>query len=490
MQLVFRKISAADPLPPPPGDLVVRAREADPPGGRNLASLVVEHGVDALPRGPGAVERVIVGADATLDDLLAATFAMRLLAGKELLPGCAAFARYAGLVRQGLRPADVPLGMTPDGLFLAIRHAAGQDLTDPQVGDRFAQDWWRMAACILQAVAAGEDPFAGCPWVSRPQFDREQAFLRGDHELFREDVHRGQRWLVRLPGGPRHGIALVLRCPRSHLFKYWSRYGRGAAKGKGYVFLAVGWGEGRWVFSTDPVHRLPIRPLAELLQAAEAAANAARARADPWYDGQAFGHTVVAAPRGGTVLAEEEVLHIVKGWTGARPLRRGAAHRESDLRPLLRRLEHLPPGFRDIRDGVRRAIRIAGEDPEMALTRSRKVLELVVREVYERRLNEPAGTRPLENLLQRLVKDGFLPARLDAYANGVRLLGNVGTHRFGERITAADVQRSLSQLIPVLEWYAKEACVGGAPPPAEPVQQPAPEEPGDPVRGPDPCSPS
>src|ERR1700676_4132932 len=89
----------------------------------------------------------------------------------------------------------------------------------------------------------------------------------------------------------------------------------------------------------------------------------------------------------------------------------------------------------------------------MALTRTRKVLEHMVREVYERRCNEPPGTRPLENLIQRLGKDGHFPDRLDAYATTVRKLGNVGTHTFGEKITAEDVYQSLTQLMPILEWY-------------------------------------
>ena len=75
----------------------------------------------------------------------------------------------------------------------------------------------------------------------------------------------------------------------------------------------------------------------------------------------------------------------------------------------------------------------------MALTRARKVLEYVVRDVFERRVQEPPGTRPLENLLQRLVKDGHFPERLDAHANFVRKQGNVGTHHFGEGISAGDV---------------------------------------------------
>lgn len=142
---------------------------------------------------------------------------------------------------------------------------------------------------------------------------------------------------------------------------------------------------------------------------------------------------------------------------------------------LLERLNRLSAEFNELRDGIEKAIRVADLDPEMALTRARKVLEYLVREVYERRCAEPAGTRPLENLLQRLVKDGFISNRLDAYATSVRKLGNVGTHGFGEGITAADVYQSLTQLIPILEWYF-EVEKPNAITPAEPARadEPAP----------------
>jgi len=104
---------------------------------------------------------------------------------------------------------------------------------------------------------------------------------------------------------------------------------------------------------------------------------------------------------------------------------------EATLQDLTDRLNGLSDQFRELRDGVQKAIRIADDDPEMALTRARKVLEYVVRDVFERRVKEPPGTRPLENLLDRLVKDGHFPVRLDAYAASVRKLGNLGTHHFG-----------------------------------------------------------
>jgi hypothetical protein len=123
------------------------------------------------------------------------------------------------------------------------------------------------------------------------------------------------------------------------------------------------------------------------------------------------------------------------------------------LRNLIDHLNVLSDGFAELREGIRRAVLVADLDPEMALTRARKVLEFVIRDVYERRIKEPPGTRPLENLMQRLVKDGHFPERLDAYANTVRKLGNIGTHNFGEKISVADVYQSLAQLMPILEWY-------------------------------------
>jgi len=126
---------------------------------------------------------------------------------------------------------------------------------------------------------------------------------------------------------------------------------------------------------------------------------------------------------------------------------------ETSVESLLPHLDRITDDFSDLREGIRKAVRIAPHDPEMALTRSRKSLELVIRDVYQRRCKESPGTRPLENLVQRLLKDGHLPGRLEAYATSVRILGNVGAHRFGEHVTAKDVYLSLTQLLPVVEWY-------------------------------------
>ncbi len=129
---------------------------------------------------------------------------------------------------------------------------------------------------------------------------------------------------------------------------------------------------------------------------------------------------------------------------------------ETVLSDLLNRLDQFSNQFNDLRDGIRQAIKIAQDDPEMSLTRARKVLEYIVRDIYENKLNQKAGTQPLENLLQRVVKEGVFPKRLAAYATAVRELGNVGTHSFDEEITDKDVLQSLTSLMPIVEWFFEQ----------------------------------
>jgi formylglycine-generating enzyme required for sulfatase activity len=151
---------------------------------------------------------------------------------------------------------------------------------------------------------------------------------------------------------------------------------------------------------------------------------------------------------------------------------------EPQLEELLKRTDRLSDQFSELRDGIRKAVSIADDDVEMALVRARKVLEYIIRDVHERRANEPPGARALDELVKRVLKDGHLPERLGAYAETIRRLGNVGAHGFGERVTEADVYRSLTSLLPILEWYFQEerpeAGLRVAPSPEKPAATPRP----------------
>jgi hypothetical protein len=123
------------------------------------------------------------------------------------------------------------------------------------------------------------------------------------------------------------------------------------------------------------------------------------------------------------------------------------------IQSRLDRLDRLSVQFRELREGVEQVIKIADVSPEMALTRARKVLEYVVRAVFERRIRESPKTKPHKNLLHRLFSEGYLPKELDTNVYTVRKLGNDGTHKFCDTFQVAEVYRSLTNLMPILEWY-------------------------------------
>ncbi len=329
MEYCFRQFPPNDSPVPGPGELYVypgpdqaRARAAE------LARLALEDGPEGFLRGPGAVGRIVIKTDPTLDDMLAAAFLEGQLCGRPLPPGARALALYAAVAREGLKPGDLPLADSLAGVYLAVRHAAGEDLGRPEMAARFLADWSRMAELLLATAAKDANPFTTPLFATAPEFARARAYLAKDWDVYaRQDVPAGERWLVRIPGGAGPAGGLLLRRPRSILWKYWSREDREAPGGRGYLFLAVLPEATHWRFSTDPAYRLSIRGLAEELQRAEQAKDPARAALDSWFAGKQFGHTLVGAPRTGTRLGDDAVLRIVKRWTRARVERPGRMHR-------------------------------------------------------------------------------------------------------------------------------------------------------------------
>ena len=140
-------------------------------------------------------------------------------------------------------------------------------LTKELASWKLGSPWQR----ILEACREGIDPFVTPLFRERPQFARQRTYLACDHEVYKQDVARGERWLVSLPEGPPQASALVLRPPKSVLWKYWARSDQQAPTGGVYLMLLMQREPGQWVFSTDPVQRLPLKTLADELQKAEAA---------------------------------------------------------------------------------------------------------------------------------------------------------------------------------------------------------------------------
>ena len=152
---------------------------------------------------------------------------------------------------------------------------------------------------------------------------------------------------------------------------------------------------------------------------------------------------------------------------------------EAQFRDVVDRLLVLPERFSNLREMIRKAILLADTDPEMALTRVRKVLESLVREAYKEGVAEP-GTAPLEALIQGLVKAGLLPRHIVPYATFIRDLANNAMHNPGAAYQAADVHLVFVQLRTILVWYFEavrpdaEAVARLTGPPPSPAAAPEP----------------
>ncbi len=121
---------------------------------------------------------------------------------------------------------------------------------------------------------------------------------------------------------------------------------------------------------------------------------------------------------------------------------------------LIQGLDQLLERNRYLRARLDTARHNASSNPRMAVRAAREVLELVVRDVYERRFHEPPGTRALESLIQRIDSEGGLPGQFDATAL-VGRLREPGTARWGETLAPADVHQSLAQVTEIVAWYVE-----------------------------------
>jgi hypothetical protein len=313
--LVFRNAVTGSPEP---HEICVMWADRQSPTTWPRAVHVLTHGLADLPRGTGKIERIVVPLDPTFDDMLAATFCSWLLADQALPPGAAALAEYAKLARAGLRPSPQPLEASIEGVFMAIRNISGEDLSQSTIAARFASDWWRMADRLMQAARDSRNPLTE-RLFDDIHFARERSYLEADHKVFLQDVAGGEIWKVELPGCATAGRALLLRNPKSLLFKYFARSDADAPGGRAFDLLAVQWGPGKWVFSTDPVRRIPLRQLHAVLQKAEVAHDPTRSTAEAWFDGEPFQHTLISTPANRSVLPDAEILQIVRKWARARP---------------------------------------------------------------------------------------------------------------------------------------------------------------------------
>ena len=123
------------------------------------------------------------------------------------------------------------------------------------------------------------------------------------------------------------------------------------------------------------------------------------------------------------------------------------------LRELLGRLDRLSVHLGGLGDDMRAAIEDAERDSVASSIRARRVLDHVIRHLFEQSEKAPAGTRPMEELLTRIVKAGHFPDELAGFAYAVKGLGNPVAHVVGKSHPVEYLAPALDQLMLILEWY-------------------------------------
>jgi hypothetical protein len=327
--VTFRFFLDSDPPTPTAGELQLRPADRLDAHRTDIATLALEKGCAGFVQGPGPITQLIAPHDPTLDEMLAVLFLMEALAGRPLPRDCA-FASYTASLRKGIRPSEaIPLEDSLEGIYLAIRNAVGDPLTEPDRAARFLSQWERLAAMLLQAIHQRIDPYNHSFFTEATVFQDERQFLRHDLEVYRRDVERGRRWLVHLPDETAPVAGLWLNDPRSALFKFLARLDSAAPQGTGYRFLAVSRPGQLWTFSTDPVDHRRIDSLQQELQKVEQQRDPQRAAQDPWFEGSRFKFTLIGSPKKGTLLNNEEVLSIVQRWGKVREVSRSRMGRRT-----------------------------------------------------------------------------------------------------------------------------------------------------------------
>ncbi len=321
VRYLFRSLDAQSL--PGPGEVFFRWH-CEPHATPALASQVLAPDFAGLRSGEGTPRAIVlpdISIAPTLDDMLAACILRLRLRGQTAPEGLAAFAAYAGRVRQGFRGGAPALAGSLEGIFLAVRNAeslTGKRLSDPRLADRFLIGWQRLERHILAAAEKGEDP-AHDDLFGGYHFAQQRCLLDKDLTVYQGDVARGKRWVGTVPGRADPVSVLMIDRPQSLCFKQWSRNDAEAPTGGRYQVMGVRWNPQLWVFSSDPREQISLRPLWRRLQAAEEQTGAEPGSGQPraWFDGSRHHYTLLTTPRGGSQLPDERIEQIFAEWLQA-----------------------------------------------------------------------------------------------------------------------------------------------------------------------------
>lgn len=108
---------------------------------------------------------------------------------------------------------------------------------------------------------------------------------------------------------------------------------------------------------------------------------------------------------------------------------------------------------------VSEAVELFRKFPEMALILNRKIVERVLKQIFQKHSHQPAGKRMCGELISKLRKDNpELPPHILSLMETVTNLGNAAVHDQGEHSSSNEIGLtefavSFGAMIKILEWY-------------------------------------
>jgi uncharacterized caspase-like protein len=308
--------------PVSPGVLAL-ATSAERP---SIALAVLEQGRAALGEGPtsGPV-RVAVRPLPVLDDVVALWMLARREAGAAPTPAWRHLASYAEACRLGYAQD----GVRPERAVQAVYRALARRHLDqrPPRRDAFVTEAFALLDAVRHKLDSGRSILGDDLLSDETRFKVDLDALDRDLVLYREDSARARRFLARLPPAATRGVVrppfplLAVARPVAVDFKQWARRDSAAPGGEGYPLLVVERAERVITLSADPTRRIELGWLKTALDRRESEARGGALPAGGWYDGSRHGRTLVESPHGGTALSLDDVLAVLRGATGLRPVR-------------------------------------------------------------------------------------------------------------------------------------------------------------------------
>jgi len=286
------------------------------------ASLIVKHPSLVLSHiSQDRIEnlQIITHRRPDFDAAASAFLALKLLEKGTVDPAMEKMAQYTKMVDSASLPKAWDLPSTPyailRALFLKIRKKNTEAyIARMMTGMRFFQ-FLHTSSMKGYEISQNRNLFSGIE-----RYDRAIKKAEDDYFDYLDDLDRCQVISLDLPHasgeGKKNVDGLVVKNPRSYLFKDWARRDiNHPPRQQGFSFLMTNFGNTRFILGVDPDMGIHLKGLGDLLDQKEAEKRKRENRpfTQKWYDGNCplFNFRIIDSPQDNSSLSHQEILDTV-----------------------------------------------------------------------------------------------------------------------------------------------------------------------------------